>query len=148
MPGKVNPVVCESVMQVVCRVVGNDATVTLAGMGGVGSIFELNVAMPVMIDAFLESVSLLANVCDVFVDKLLVGLEVNEERCRELVDGSLMMVTSLAPVIGYDEAAKVAKQAFAENKTIRQLMTERGDVDAATLDKLLDPRSMTEPSAE
>ena len=147
MPGKVNPVVCESVMQVVCRVVGNDATVTLAGMGGVGSIFELNVAMPVMIDAFLESVSLLANVCDVFVDKLLVGLEVNEERCRELVDGSLMMVTSLAPVIGYDEAARVAKQAFAENKTIRQLMAERGDVDAATLDKLLDPRSMTEPGA-
>ena len=148
MPGKVNPVVCESVMQVVCRVVGNDATVTLAGMGGVGSIFELNVAMPVMIDAFLESVTLLANVCDVFVDKLLVGLEVNEERCRELVDGSLMMVTSLAPVIGYDEAAKVAKQAFAENKTIRQLMAERGDVDAATLDRLLDPRGMTEPSAE
>ena len=148
MPGKVNPVVCESVMQVVCRVVGNDATVTLAGMGGVGSIFELNVAMPVMIDAFLESVTLLANVCDVFVDKLLVGLEVNEERCKELVDGSLMMVTSLAPVIGYDEAAKVAKQAFKENKTIRELMTERGDVDAATLDKLLDPRAMTEPSAE
>ena len=148
MPGKVNPVVCESVMQVVCRVVGNDATVTLAGMGGVGSIFELNVAMPVMIDAFLESVSLLSNVCDVFVDKLLTGLEVNEERCRELVDGSLMMVTSLAPVIGYDEAAKVAKQAFKEGKTIRQLMTERGDVDAATLDRLLDPRSMTEPSAE
>ena len=145
MPGKVNPVVCESVMQVVCRVVGNDATVTMAGMGGVGSIFELNVAMPVMIDAFLESVTLLANVCDVFVDKLLVGLEVNEQRCRELVDGSLMMVTSLAPVIGYDEAARVAKQAFKENKTIRQLMT---DVDAATLDKLLDPRSMTEPSAE
>ena len=148
MPGKVNPVVCESVMQVVCRVVGNDATVTLAGMGGVGSIFELNVAMPVMIDAFLESVSLLANVCDVFVDKLLVGLEVNEARCRELVDGSLMMVTSLAPVIGYDEAAKVAKRAFAEGKTIRQLMSERGDVDAATLDTLLDPRRMTEPQAD
>ena len=148
MPGKVNPVVCESVIQVVCRVVGNDATVTTAGMGGVGSIFELNVAMPVMIDAFLESVTLLANVCDVFVDKLLVGLEVNEDRCRELIDGSLMMVTSLAPTIGYDEAAKVAKQAFAEGKTIRQLMNERGDVDPATLDKLLDPRAMTEPSAD
>ena len=148
MPGKVNPVVCESVMQVVCRVVGNDATVTMAGMGGVGSIFELNVAMPVMIDAFLESVTLLANVCDVFVDKLLVGLEVNEDRCRELIDASLMMVTSLAPVIGYDEAANVAKQAFKEGKTIRQLMNERGDVDAATLDRLLDPRAMTEPSAD
>ncbi len=148
MPGKVNPVICESVMQVVCRVIGNDATVTMAGMGGVGSIFELNVAMPVMIDAFLESVSLLANVSDVFVDKLLVGLEVNEERCKELIDQSLMMVTALNPLIGYDEAAKVAKQAFAENKTIRQLMLERGDVDEATLNAALDPRSMTEPSAD
>ena len=147
MPGKVNPVICESVMQVVCRVIGNDATVTMAGMGGVGSIFELNVAMPVMIDAFLESVTLLANVCDVFVDKLLVGLEVDEARCRELIDNSLMLVTALNPLIGYDEAAKVAKQAFAENKTIREIMLARGDVDEATLDKALDPRSMTEPSA-
>ena len=147
MPGKVNPVICESVMQVVCRVLGNDATVTAAGLGGVGSIFELNVAMPVMIDAFLESVTLLSNVCDVFVDKLLVGLEVNEERCKQLIDESLMLVTALNPLIGYDEAAKVAKQAFAENKTIRQLMTERGDVDAEALERALDPRSMTEPSA-
>ena len=145
MPGKVNPVVCESVMQVVCRVVGNDATVTMAGMGGVGSIFELNVAMPVMIDAFLESVTLLANVCDVFVDKLLAGLEVDEGRCRELIDRSLMLVTALNPIIGYDEAARVAKRAHAEGRTIREVMLERGDVDAATLDAALDPRSMTEP---
>ena len=82
MPGKVNPVICESVMQVACRVMGNDAVVTTAGLGGIGSLFELNVAMPVMIDAFLESVKLLANVSNVFVDKLLAGLEVNEERCR------------------------------------------------------------------
>ncbi|MEM8998453.1 MAG: class II fumarate hydratase, partial [Acidobacteriota bacterium] len=105
MPGKVNPVICESVMQVVCRVLGNDATVTAAGLGGVGSIFELNVAMPVMIDAFLESVDLLANVSDVFVDKLLVGLEVNEDRCAELLDASLMTITALAPEIGYDKCA-------------------------------------------
>ena len=82
MPGKVNPVICESVIQVACRVLGNDAVVTTAGLGGIGSLFELNVAMPVMIDAFLESVKLLANVSNVFVDKLLTGLEVNEERCR------------------------------------------------------------------
>ncbi|MEE9212053.1 MAG: class II fumarate hydratase, partial [Phycisphaeraceae bacterium] len=100
MPGKVNPVICESVIQVACRVIGNDATVTMAGMGGVGSIFELNVAMPVMIDAFLESVKLLTNVSNVFVDKLLTGLEVNEQRCTELIEQSLMMVTSLAPEIG------------------------------------------------
>jgi fumarate hydratase class II len=149
MPGKVNPVVCESVMQVACRVVGNDATVTMAGMGGVGSIFELNVAMPVMIDAFLESVTLLSNVCDVFVDKLLVGLEVDEKRCKELIDNSLMLVTALNPLIGYDEAAKVAKQAHAEGKTIREVMAEKQyeGVTEAVLDEALDPRRMTEPQA-
>ena len=148
MPGKVNPVICESVMQVCCRVIGNDATVTMAGMGGVGSIFELNVAMPVMIDAFLESVSLLANVSNVFVDKLLVGLEVNEKRCAELIDQSLMMCTSLAPVIGYDNAAKLAKQAFNEGKTIRELALEQNLVPEAELNALLDPMSMTKPSAD
>jgi len=145
MPGKVNPVICESVIQVACRVIGNDAVVTTAGLGGIGSIFELNVAMPVMIDAFLESVKLLANVCNVFVDKLLVGLQVNEERCASLIEQSLMMVTSLAPVVGYDNAAKLAKQAFKEGKTIRQLVTEQKLVDAKTLDELLDPDSMTRP---
>jgi fumarate hydratase class II len=145
MPGKVNPVICESVIQVACRVIGNDAVVTTAGLGGVGSIFELNVAMPVMIDAFLESVTLLANVCNVFVDKLLVGLQVNEERCASLIEQSLMMVTSLAPVVGYDNAAKLAKQAFKENKTIRQLVTEQKLVEPAKLNELLDPDSMTRP---
>ena len=145
MPGKVNPVICESVIQVACRVIGNDATVTTAGLGGVGSIFELNVAMPVMIDAFLESVTLLANVSNVFVDKLLQGLEVDRERCESLIEQSLMVVTSLAPEIGYDNAAKVAKQAHKEGKTIRQLVLEQGLVDEAKLNDLLDPRSMTEP---
>ena len=145
MPGKVNPVICESVIQVACRVIGNDAVVTTAGLGGVGSIFELNVAMPVMIDAFLESVKLLANVTNVFVDKLLVGLQVNEDRCKELIDQSLMMVTSLAPVLGYDNCAKLAKQAFKEGKTIRQLVTEQKLVEPATLDQLLNPDSMTRP---
>ena len=86
-----------------------DATVTAAGLGGVGSIFELNVAMPVMIDAMLESVTLLTNVTNVMVDKLLADLEVNKDRCAELVEQSLMMVTPLAPVIGYDNAAKIAQ---------------------------------------
>ncbi len=145
MPGKVNPVICESVIQVACRVIGNDAVVTTAGLGGIGSIFELNVAMPVMIDAFLESVKLLANVCNVFVDKLLIGLQVNEERCGQLIEQSLMMVTSLAPVVGYDNAAKLAKQAFKENKTIRQLVTEQKLIEPAKLDELLNPDSMTRP---
>ena len=123
MPGKVNPVICESVMQVACRVLGNDTTVTSAGLGGVGSIFELNVAMPVMIDAFLESVKLLTNVSNVMVDKLLNGMVVNKERCEALIEQSLMTVTSLAPLVGYEKAAKLAKQAFAENKTIREICT-------------------------
>jgi fumarate hydratase class II len=145
MPGKVNPVIAESVMQVVCRVLGNDVVVTTAGLGGIGSLFELNVAMPVMIDAFLESVKLLTNVTNVFVDKLLVGLEVNEERCRKLIDQSLMMVTSLAPKIGYEKAAAFAKEAFDSGKTIRELCRERKVLPDAELDDALDPWKMTEP---
>ena len=147
MPGKVNPVICESVMQVACRVIGNDATVTMAGMGGVGSIFELNVAMPVMIDAFLESVTLLANVANVFVDKLLVGLEVNEERCAELLDASLMTITALAPEIGYEKCAALAKQAHKEGKSIKQLVGELKLMPAERLEELMNYDAMTRPSA-
>ncbi|MEM8494881.1 MAG: class II fumarate hydratase [Planctomycetota bacterium] len=147
MPGKVNPVICESVMQVACRVIGNDATVTTAGLGGVGSIFELNVAMPVMIDAFLESVELLANVSNVFVDKLLDGLEVNEERCTELLEASLMTITALAPEVGYDKCAALAKQAHKEGKTIKQLVGELNLMDEARLAELMDYDAMTRPSA-
>jgi fumarate hydratase class II len=145
MPGKVNPVICESVMQVACRVIGNDATVTMAGMGGVGSIFELNVAMPVMIDAFLESVSLLSNVCNVFVDKLLVGLEVDEKRCAELLEASLMTITALAPEIGYDKCSALAKQAHKEGKTIKQLVGELNLMPAERLAELMDYDAMTRP---
>jgi fumarate hydratase class II len=146
MPGKVNPVMCESMVQVACRVIGNDVVVANAGFGGIGSLFELNVAMPVMIDAFMESVTLLTNVSNVFVEKLLDGLEVNRDRCEQLIDQSLMMVTSLAPEVGYDTAAKLAKQAFNEGKTIRELVTEQGLIEPARLTELLDPRSMTDPS--
>ncbi|MEM6391906.1 MAG: class II fumarate hydratase [Planctomycetota bacterium] len=145
MPGKVNPVICESVMQVACRVIGNDATVTMAGMGGVGSIFELNVAMPVMIDAFLESVDLLANVSNVFVDKLLDGLEVNEERCTELLEASLMTITALAPEVGYDKCAALAKQAHKEGKTIKQLVGELELMPPERLAELMDYDAMTRP---
>ncbi|MEX2308722.1 MAG: class II fumarate hydratase [Pirellulales bacterium] len=145
MPGKVNPVITESVIQVACRVIGNDVTVTAAGFGGIGSIFELNVAMPVMIDAFMESVKLLANVSNVMVEKLLAGLEVNEERCRQLIEQSLMMVTSLAPKIGYDQAAALAKEAFKSGKTIRELVREKKLLPEAELEDALDPWNMTEP---
>jgi len=145
MPGKVNPVICESVIQVACRVIGNDATVTTAGLGGVGSIFELNVAMPVMIDAFLESVELLANVSNVFVDKLLNDLEVNEERCSELLEASLMTITALAPEVGYDKCAALAKQAHKEGKTIKELVGELKLMPAERLAELMDYDSMTRP---
>jgi fumarate hydratase class II len=145
MPGKVNPVICESVMQVACRVIGNDATVTMAGMGGVGSIFELNVAMPVMIDAFLESVELLANVSNVFVDKLLKDLTVNEARCAELLEASLMTITALAPEVGYDKCSALAKQAHQEGKTIKQLVGELELMPPERLAELMDYDSMTRP---
>ncbi len=145
MPGKVNPVICESVIQVACRVIGNDATITCGGFGGVGSILELNVAMPVMADAMIESIALLANASNVFVDKLLDGLACNQQRCAELIEQSLMMVTSLAPEIGYDNAAKLARQAFNENRTIRELALEQKLLDPARLDQLLDPARMTRP---
>ena len=145
MPGKVNPVICESAMQVACRVLGNDTVVTTAALGGIGSLFELNVAMPVMIDAFMESAMLLANVSNVFVDKLLKGLEVNEERCGQLIEQSLMMITSLAPTIGYEQAAAMAKEAFHSGKTIRELCREKNILPEAELNDALDPWSMTEP---
>ena len=148
MPGKVNPVMCESVMQVCCQVIGNDAAVAHAG--GLLGTFELHVGMPVMAHNFLESVRLLANVADVFREKCVEGLQVNRERCDELIEQSLAMCTSLAPLIGYDEAAAIAKEAHASGKTVRQVATDRiaaGTVGLteAQLNDALDAHRMTEP---
>ncbi len=148
MPGKVNPVICESVIQVCCRVIGNDAVITTGGLGGVGSLLELNVAMPVMADAMIESIRLLTGACRVMADKLLTGLEVNRTRCAELVERSLMMVTPLATVLGYDTAARLAKEAHESGKTIRQLVREYKLLDDAQLDELLDARKMTGQTTE
>jgi fumarate hydratase class II len=137
MPGKVNPVMSEMLLQVSMRVMGNDTATTAAGASGV---FELNVAIPVMADALLESIHLLSNGCRVFVDKCLDGIEADRERCGELIEKSLMLCTALAPVIGYDKAAAVAKKAHAERKTVREVATEMGIED---LDEVLDVRSMT-----
>ncbi len=146
MPGKVNPVMCESVVQVAARVVGNDTAISLGGFGGVGSILELNVAMPMMSDALMESIRLLTNVSKVFVEKLLVGLEVNREQVEGLIERSLMIVTSLAPIIGYDTASRVAKKALKEDRTIREVILAEGLVEERQLDRLLDPKAMTRPS--
>jgi len=142
MPGKVNPVIPEAVTMAAAQVMGNHTTITV---GGLGSHFELNVMMPVMAYALLQSVKLLANSSRVLADKCVAGITANEGRIRELLEGNLMLATALAPAIGYDEAASIAKQAFAEGKTAREVARERGVLSDAQLDELLDPRPMTEP---
>ncbi|MCL4201779.1 MAG: class II fumarate hydratase [Pirellulaceae bacterium] len=143
MPGKVNPVMCESMMQVAARVMGNDQTVTLSGAAG--GQFQLNIMMPIMGHATLESVRLMAAVCRAFIDFCAEGLEANVEGCEASVEKSLSMVTSLNPLIGYEKAARLAKEAFATGRTIRELCREQGILPEATLTEALDPMSMTEP---
>jgi fumarate hydratase class II len=140
MPGKVNPVIVESLTMVVARVVGNDATIAF---GQTGSFLELNVMLPVTAAALLESIELLAAAAANFSSRCIEGLTATE-RGPELVEQGLMLATALAPVIGYDEAAKLAKEALRSGRTIRELALERG-LDPAELDRLLDPVAMTEP---
>ena len=147
MPGKVNPVICESIMQVSAQVIGNDAALTIGGLGGVGSLLELNVAMPMMAANLLESIELMAAGSRMLVDRCIDGLEVNRDIATGTVERSLMMCTSLAPEIGYDAAAKVAKEAFRTGQTVREYVLEHGLVEPKRLAELLDPASMTEPQA-
>lgn len=143
MPGKVNPVMAEAVTMVASRVFGNQTTVTWAGANG---HFELNVFMPVMISAVLESIRLLANVATIFREKCVEGIVANQERCESLIEFSLSMVTSLAPVIGYDPASKIAKESVTTGKTVRELCTERLDELGITAEQLataLDAATMT-----
>ena len=142
MPGKVNPVICESVMQVCARVIGNDTTVTWAAANG---NFELNVMMPVLAQSLLESLRLLANVTNVFREKCIVGIKANIPRCNELVEYSMAMVTSLAPIIGYDKAAEIAKESAKTGKTVREICREMQILPEAELTKALDPFAMTKP---
>lgn len=148
MPGKVNPVICESVMMVACQVIGNDVAISMGGAGGIGSLLELNVAMPMMADNLMTSITLLANSSKMFQEKCIDGLEVNKDIATGMVEKSLMMCTSLAPMIGYDNAAKVAKNALIEGKTVRQYVLEHNMIEPRKLDALLDPWSMTEPGGE
>jgi fumarate hydratase class II len=142
MPGKVNPVICESMMMVCAQVIGADASVTWAGANG---NFELNVMMPVMAHNILESIRLLTNVVDAFCEKCVIGIVANEERCRELVELSMAMVTSLAPKIGYDRAAEIAKESAKSGRTVREICRDRKILPEAELNAALDPASMTEP---
>ena len=145
MPGKVNPVMCESLMQVAARVMGNDQTMTICGSSG--GQFQLNIMMPVMGHTALESVRLLAQGTNAFVTFCAEEMEANPENCNASVEKSLSMVTSLNPHIGYNRAAELAKEAFKSGKTIRQLCEELNILPADVLRDALDPASMTEPHA-
>lgn len=142
MPGKVNPVICESVTQVAAQVMGNDLTITIAAQSG---NFELNVMMPIIAHNLLQSIMLISRVSRVFTQKCIVGLKADEKRCEEMIEKSLAMCTSLAPVIGYDMAASIAKEAYETGKTVREVATARKVLPEEELNKLLDPWSMTEP---
>ena len=141
MPGKVNPVMAESLMQVCAQVVGNDTTITLSSMSG---NFELNVMMPVMAHNLLQSIDLLASATEQFNERCLQGLEADRERCEGLIEESLAMCTALAPVIGYDQAAAIAKQAHETGRTVREVALAEKVLPEEELKSLLDPRPMTE----
>jgi fumarate hydratase class II len=142
MPGKVNPVIPEAVTMVAAQVMGNQTMITV---GGMGSYFELNVMMPIMTYGVLQSISLLAGAARVFAEKCITGITVNESRCRELLEGNLSLATALAPTIGYDRAAAIAKQAFKEGKTARDVAREQAVLPDSELDVVMDARAMTEP---
>jgi fumarate hydratase class II len=141
MPGKVNPVIPESVLMVAAQVIGNDAAIAVGGMAG---NFELNVMMPMIAYNLLQSAEILANVSRLLADRCVKGIEANGERARALVEESLAMCTSLAPKIGYDRAAAIAKEAFATGMTVREIAERDEVLPADELDRVLDARKMTE----
>ena len=144
MPGKVNPVICESMIQVCAQVIGNDTAITIGGMGGV---FELNLMLPVIAHNLLQSIHILNGACKMFKVNLVDNLEANEKACADYIEGSLAMCTSLAPVIGYDKAAHLAHVAYETGKTVREVAMEENVLPEDELNRLLDPRSMTEPNS-
>ena len=141
MPGKVNPVICESVTQVAAQVIGNDTAVTIGGMSGA---FELNVYIPLLARNVLESLRLLTRSCHNFVDRCISGITADADRCRELVEKDLAIVTALVPAIGYDASAKLAKQAMSEDRPLREVVAEAGVLSDDELDRQLDVMRMTQ----
>jgi len=142
MPGKVNPTQCEALIMICAQVIGNHVAITIAGAGGQ---LELNVNKPVIIYNLLQSVRLLSDGINSFTDKCVSGISVNKERIKKLLDQSLMLVTALSPKIGYDKAAKIAKIAHKENKTLKQVAVDFGFVSEDEYDRLVDPRKMISP---
>ena len=142
MPGKVNPVMFEAMMMVAARVMGNHTTVTIAGQRG---NFELNVMMPVLAQALLESITLLSNVAKVFADRCVKGIEANESRAKELLEKNPSIATALNAYIGYDEATEVAKEAARAGRSVRDVVEEKGLLKPEEINEALDVRAMTEP---
>jgi len=142
MPGKVNPVIAESVLMAAAQVIGNDLAVTIGGQAGV---FELNVMMPVMAHNILESIRLLAASASNFADRCISGIDANRERCNEMVEKSLAMCTALAPEIGYDAAAAIAKESYKTGKTVREIAARKKILSPKRLNEILDPMRMTMP---
>ncbi len=142
MPGKVNPVIAESLIQACAQVIGNDAAVT---HGGIQGHFELNTMLPLIAHNLLQSVELLAGGSEMFAEKLVAGLEANEQVIAAKNEGSLSLATSLAPHIGYDKAAAIAKESYETGKTVREIATEQQVLDAERLQEVLDLRRQTEP---
>ena len=143
MPGKVNPVICESLIQVTSQVVGYDSAIALGGMGGV---FELNLMLPLIGSNILESINILSSGMKMFRVKLINDLSVNKNKCNGYIEDSLAMCTSLAPIIGYDKAASIAKKAFKNDKTVREVCIEDKILSNEELEKILDPFSMIQPN--
>jgi fumarate hydratase class II len=142
MPGKVNPVIPESVMMLCATVMGNDVAITIGGQHG---NFELNTMMPMMAHHLLESIRLLANGARVLADRCVSGIVANTERAGALIEGSLALCTPLASVVGYDAAAKIAQKAFASGKTVRQIALEQRVLPEEELSRVLDPFALTKP---
>ena len=142
MPGKINPVIAEATMMVCAQVMGNDTAITVgAQMGN----FELNVMLPVIAHNLLESIGLLSSTSNVLADKAIAGFTVNTAHIDELVEKNPIMVTALNPVIGYDAAAKIAKQAYADGRRVKEVAAEMTDLSPQDLDRILDPASLAEP---
>ena len=139
MPGKVNPVICESLIQISAQVMGNDQAVCL---GAQGSFFELNVMMPMIASNILESIEIISNGIRMFNKKLIKDLKANQNVCSGYIEGSLAMCTSLVPVIGYDKSAEIAYKAFKQNKTVREIVLEENILEKKEVDKLLDHKNM------
>lgn len=142
MPGKVNPTQSEAMTMVAAQVMGNHVAVSIAGSNG---HFELNVFKPVIAYNVLQSIRLLTDVANSFTDNCVVGIEANTARISSLVSQSLMLVTALNPHVGYDNAAKIAKKAYAENKTLKQVAVELGLLSEADYDRLIRPQDMVRP---